>query len=496
MASVGKPLDSWQASMVLDTFALRPDGFWSCFEYLGLVPRQNGKGAYTEGVELPGLFLFGDKLIMHSAHLFKTAKQSFQRVVDIIDASDWLTARVKRIYRARGDEEIELTAAAGGGKLMYFSRSGGAGRGFTGDKTVFDECAYLTIEQYQAATPTLATVPNPQIIYTGTPPDEDVGPMPEDAMLPSVRKRGHAGEDRIGISEWSPEPGFDRKNPKVWAACNPSLGIRIQPWFLEQQLRNFTAAGKPAKFDTEHLGVWPPDPEDGWLVVTEDDWTNALDAQSQAGTPLILAVDVTPERSHSAIAVVGPRADGHLHGEVIDHRPGTSWVAARVVQLVERWKPFRVVVDPSGAAGSLIPELQFELVPKHYEELTLMRARDVAHGYGLFHQHVSSDPGAYVVELPKDAPEQVPGRKLKVREVAPFALTAAVKGATTRRIGDGTTWNRKTDAVDISPLVALTNALHGYVARPAPEVIAPPVSAPLPPMAPFFRQGQRLSLRG
>lgn len=209
---------------------------------------------------------------------------------------------------------------------------------------------------------------------------------------------------------------------------------------------------------------------------------------------MILAVDVTPDRKHAAIAVVGPRSDGHLHGELIDHRPGTSWVVDRVVQLVERWKPFRIVVDPAGAGGSLIPELAHELVPKHYEELTLMRARDVAHGYGLFIQHVASEPK---VDLPEDVP-QVSGRRLRVRDREPFALTNAVKAAGTRRIGDGTTWDRRDgSSVDISPLVALTNALHGFVARPAPAVIVPPVSAPAPEAEKsFFRQSGRLSLRG
>ena len=52
MAQVGKPLDPWQQLMVMDTFGLRPDGYWAAFECVGLVPRQNGKGGYTEAVEL------------------------------------------------------------------------------------------------------------------------------------------------------------------------------------------------------------------------------------------------------------------------------------------------------------------------------------------------------------------------------------------------------------------------------------------------------------
>lgn len=469
MAQVGKPLDPWQQLMVMDTFGLRPDGYWAAFECVGLVPRQNGKGGYTEAVELAGLFLFGDQVIMHSAHLFKTAKQSFQRLIDIIENSDWLRKRVAKVVRARGDEEIQLTPRAGGGRLLCFSRHGGAGRGFTGDKTVFDECAYLTIEQYQAATPTLATVPNPQIIYTGTPPDEDVGPMPDDAMMPSVRRRGHEGGDRIALWEWSPPDEYDRNDPDVWAACNPALGVRIQPWFLAKQLANFTAAGKPEKFDTEHLGVWPSDAGARWQVITEQDWLDLLDDASTAKDPLVFAVDVTPERTFSSIAAVGTREDGDLHGEVVDHAQGTSWLVERVVELNTRWKPAAWVIDPGGAAGFLIPPLEEAGAP-----VVKLSSRNVSQAYGLFRSAAASAERA---EAPETEPtltgspleDDVDAVKVPRLHVRPGrhagALSAAVEGATTRRVGDGTTWDRKNNTVVISPLVALTNALYGFMTR-------------------------------
>jgi hypothetical protein len=61
--------------------------------------------------------------------------------------------------------------------------------------------------------------------------------MPEDAMLPSVRARGLKGGDRIAMYEWSPPKGFDRTDPDVWYDCNPALGIRIKPWFLQAAAR-------------------------------------------------------------------------------------------------------------------------------------------------------------------------------------------------------------------------------------------------------------------
>ncbi len=473
MAQVGKPLDQWQQLMVLDTFGLRDDGYWASFECVGLVPRQNGKGGYTEAVELGGLFLFKDQLIMHSAHLFKTAKQSFQRVVDIIDGSDWLTKRVHKVTRARGDEEIELTAKAGGGKLMYFSRSGGSGRGFTGDKTVFDECAYLTVEQYQAATPTLATVPNPQIVYTGTPPDEDIGPMPEDAMMPSVRKRGHDGGDRIALWEWSPPEVYDRTDPKVWAACNPSLGDRIQPWFLAKQLENFTAAGKPAKFDTEHLGLWPgfDAGPPTWQVVPEQSW---LGARSEFGRlePLALAVTLSDDRAWGCIAGAGPigldDAGRQLYGvSVIDRRPGTGWMTERLFDLDDLLKPVAVVINRNGPANSIWAEVENENLARSGSaerqqlELTAISPRDVAAAAGALYDGIAGVPA-------QDPETEVWADPKVVRHKDQEPLNAAMAAAIKRMVGPAGSFQFDPQQPYAEVAEGVANALFAYRSRPEP----------------------------
>lgn len=453
MAEVGRPLDLWQQLFVMDALAVRPDGMWAAFEAALFVPRQNGKGGATEAIELAGLFLFHDQLIMHSAHLFKTAKNAFQRLVDIIDGSDWLTRRVKQLVRARGDEAIILTPAAGGGQLMCFSRTMGSGRGFTGDKTVFDEAAYLTIEQYAAATPTLATVSNPQIIYTGTPPDEDVGPMPENAMIPSVRARGHAGGSRITLHEYSPPKKFDRNDREVWYATNPALGIRIQEWFLAKQMENFTAAGKPSKFDTEHLNVWPDDEAAQWQVITEAQFTTAKDPTSAALDPVALSVYVTPDRRTTCIAAAGARADGDLSFGVYAHSAGTDWVPATVVAAVRDLNPCRLVIDKAGAGANLVVEVEQALRAAELAiEVTTMTSGEVGQAYGMVHDALTRTG-------------DVPAWRLWHRGQP--EMTAAVAGAVTRSLGrEGTTWDTLATSADLSPIIAGTNAVWGYVTRP------------------------------
>jgi hypothetical protein len=50
-------------------------------------PRQNGKGGIIEARELWGLFIGGEKLILHSAHEFKTAKEAMRRIEELLVSS-------------------------------------------------------------------------------------------------------------------------------------------------------------------------------------------------------------------------------------------------------------------------------------------------------------------------------------------------------------------------------------------------------------------------
>jgi len=445
MAQIGRPLDEWQADPLVDSFGRREDGRWAAREIALLVPRQNGKGGFTEAEELFALFMLRERMILHSAHLFNTALQAFNRLVDIIDGSDWLTKRVQAVARSKGSEGITLTRAAGGGSLLFVARTSGGTRGFTGSRLIFDEAYALTAAQFAAQTPTLATVPNHQITYTSTPPDEDTGPMPEDAMLPSVRKRGIQGDPRMAYYEWSPERGADESDVDVWYDCNPALGIRIEEEFLADQLRAFTAAGKQGKFTTEHLGAWPPTPDEQWQVIGEPEWTDAGDPESKIAGGSALGIDMSPDRGWTAVAAFGRRADGERHGQLIEYGAGSGWVVEFVKKAKRERDICAVVIGANGPARSLIKDF----VAAGIAVLTPGTA-DVAGACGSYYDGIAG--------------KDLAARDIHHTEQGP--LTAGIASAVRKKVGDAWIWERLAAGVDVSPNYAVTLGLYGFTVCP------------------------------
>src|SRR5690606_12645260 len=137
----------------------RPDGKYAAFEVCALVPRQNGKGAILEARELAGLFLLDEKLILHSAHEFKTAQEAFRRVLYHVEHNAILQKRVRRVRTSHGEEGIELKS---GGRRRFVARSPGPGRGFRGVGVVLAEADNLARGATGALLPTLSAGPTPQ----------------------------------------------------------------------------------------------------------------------------------------------------------------------------------------------------------------------------------------------------------------------------------------------------------------------------------------------
>lgn len=438
-ARAGLTLDPWQQLILRDALGEREDGKWSAFEAAVIVARQNGKGAVLEARVLAGLFLLDERLLLYSAHEFKTAVEMFKRIEELVAGTAAFRRRVKHVSRTRGEEGIELFT---GQRLRFVARSTGSGRGFTGDLNIWDECQNLSNASVDALMPTMSARPNPQLWYAGSAPDKDLAPCEQIAR---VRRRALAGDDpSLAYFEWSADLCTDMcsddcgrhedpADPQVWAKTNPGLGIRISVEHVAREHVSMSAKG----FARERLSVgnWPTEGA-GWEVIPEDVWTSLLSPGVIEG-PVALAIDMTPDRSYTSIGLAGRRADGRLQVEVIDHEHGTGWVVDRMVDLKEKWKPCAVVLDPAGPAGTLIKPLERAGI-----EVVQLTARDAAYAaQGFYDACMDTGDLAHL-----DDP----------------ILSAALAGAAKRPLMDAWAWARRGVSVVISPLVVASLAAWGH----------------------------------
>lgn len=455
-ASTGQTLDDWQCDAVHLICAIDATGKWLVFECGCIVPRQNGKGAVLEARALAGLFLFRERLIMWSAHEYKTAVEGFRRVVSLIENTDDLRRQVKSISRGNVEKSVELLT---GQRLIFVARSKGSGRGFTGDCNLIDEAYAFTEDQKSALLPTMSAVDNPQIVYASSPPLDGVSGEP----LFALRDRALTGTDpQLGWLDWGldldPERPADieaMKDPANWRKANPAHGIRITSKQIEREHR----AMSPEAFGRERLGVWPKRATDAGLIDMRQ-WGRLGDPALSLSDPVSFAVDVSPLRDRAAIVACAPLAGGGHVVEVVDYRPGTEWITERLVSLRDKWNPIGIALDMRSPAGALLFEFedaglvkspdreQMERNPHKYwaerGQLALPTAAEVSQACGQFYDAVIQGT---------------------LRHQGQGPLDVAVRGAVTRPVGDAYGWARRQATVDISPLCAATLARWVWLTR-------------------------------
>ena len=408
-ASAGLFLDPWQRTVLDLSLGYRPDGRWSAFEVGLLVPRQNGKGSILEARELAGLFLFGESLILHSAHEFKTAAEAFRRLLTLVEGSDDLRRKVKRVRSSHGEEGIELLT---GQRIRFVARTTGSGRGFTGDCVILDEAYALTDTMIAALLPTLSARRNPQVWYTSS------AGMVTSTVLANVRKRGLEGSDpRLCYLEWSADPDADLDSPEALAQANPGLGIRLSEEFSLVERGSMSPEG----YARERLGLFSDSVE---RVIPLGVWRGICG--DVAPSPKVFAVDINPERSWASIAAADDKSV-----ELVDHRSGTGWLHDRIVELSKKYQaPF--AIDVAGPAGTFIEALE-----KAGVAVRKFEARQYVYACQSFYDRCMQGT---------------------VRVRSNTDLDEACAGATQRTAGDGWAWARRNDQTVISPLVAVTLA--------------------------------------
>ena len=422
----GHPLDDSQKFTLRAGLGEREDGTWAASTVADFEARQNGKNDTCGARELAGLVLFGEKLIIHTAHEFSTANESFLRLVATFEAWDDLRKLVARIRYANGEQGIELLS---GQRLKYKARTGGGGRGFAeADLVVYDEAQHLKREHLAASAPTKLANPNSQSWFMGS------GGLETSEAAWRLRTRAIKGDaGRLAYVEHTAENVTivdgtivsvhpDPLDREAWAQANPAYGRRITD---ESLLSLYDELG-PELFARECLCLWDPERGSENEVLPIIEWELCRQPTAERGD-VTYAIEVDGDQSAASIAA----SDGSF-GLILEWSKGSKWLPAKLAQILEG-KPGDVWLDPQGPAGALLNDLRDAGIEWHE-----ISARQYAQACGELYAAVVEDQSFHHEGQP--------------------VLDIARRQATRKTRGDAWVWDRRRPDASVSPLGAVTIA--------------------------------------
>lgn len=345
IASMGMKLLPWE-SHVLDAWCSRDALDRPACVSCGLsVPRQNGKNAILEALELYGLVVCGWH-VLHTAHRVKTAKKSFQRLVRYFTDKRHpeVLSLVENIRYTNGEESVYLK---NGAAVEFSARSRASSRGFDDIQLViFDEAQDLTDDQLNAIMYTLAasSTGDRMMVYTGTSPD----PSSPGTVFRRVRRQAlDRPAPRSCWHEWGVEElpaagsAFEDVLDAVYAT-NPSMGEFLDPEFTRTEFDNSSLDG----FARERLGWWSPDAQGADHVISAEDWDACATADPPEDGVMCAAAKFSPDGSRVSLAVCLNPKEGTPYVEVVANKStnsGTRWLADWLV--ARRDKVASVAID-------------------------------------------------------------------------------------------------------------------------------------------------------
>jgi phage terminase large subunit-like protein len=408
----------------------RADGKWASRLVGVSTPRQNGKSQLIVSRALAGILLFGEKTIICSAHQTDTAREVFQRLLDVIEDNPSVERRVESVMKALNREYIRFQ---GGQTIRIKARSVSGSRGFSADCLLLDEAQILGRPAWSSILPTMSARDNPQAWLLGTPPTpQDDGEVFGQIREQALEKSGR----RLTYVEWSADDQDDLDDVATWRKANPAYGSRIQRDAIEAERSSMS----DQQFAMERLGMWSSDSVA--RVIDEQSWMLAGDAASMPIDRLTLAVDVAPDRSAATVALAGLRADGRWHVEVDDQKRGVDWVANWVEARAAKNRLHAVVLDELSGLVEKRRDRHYLVGTDVVVTLAASEGRDMAIACAKFYDAVV-------------APEPT------LRHTDQPQLNVALSVARKRPLPPGWAWNRKDAASDITPVVAVTLALWG-----------------------------------
>lgn len=431
------PWQQYAADVALEVL---PDGLFAYRQVVITVPRQSGK------TTLDGSVLEHRALIIPGARCWFTMQSGK-------DATDWLLNEHVPMLAPLADR-FHVRRAAGSTHVKWHN-SGGMVRPFAptpaglhskvSDLVVADEVWAFDLvrgrQLDQAIVPTMATKPNAQVWKVST-----AGDANSIWWLATVEagRAAVAADRREGLAffEWACPMDADPTEPASWPRFHPAYGRTIGDAAMAASLEQLG----PDEFARSFGNQWIATsarviPLASWRAASEPD-----QPLPQRGC-LSLGFDVALDRSDAAIVASWLDDSGRVHWEVTDYQEGSSWVAAKVRQLSDKWQPTAIAYDAAGPALDVADELQ-------RDGLSLMglKAKEYAAACTGVLEALTAPEGPTLLYRPHQR------------------LDEAVAGAVRRALGDSWAWGRRQSAVSLAPLTAGTVSrwacLHSVPAGP------------------------------
>ncbi|MGX5772688.1 hypothetical protein ACWKWN_18250 [Microbacterium trichothecenolyticum] len=498
---LGVRLYPWQKALLIRALELNEDGTYRFRKVFVLVGRQNGKTTLLTVLALWWLFVDADSfpehlpakdfLILGTAQNLDIAEDAWNGALKRCDPTpdeddeeyvvEDLAAETRKPVKTNGKKSLRLRNNA---KYEPRAASRMGGRGKSAARVVMDEMReQQTWDIWGSVSKTKNAIFNSQlwgISSAGDAKSVVLATLRAGAIktineyeqyvetgLQTLEEFANTHDVATALFEWSATPGRPLMDIEGILQSNPSVGYK--PMFFDSIWSDLLGDEPEATKRTEILCDWvvsraePFLQGEGWAdsadgpVLDDDDNVIELGSTIADSSRMTMGIDVysSARTTSSVIGVAGYRADGRRHLEVIAQRTGMSWVVKYAIAVREKTGINQVALQTKGcAAADLVEPLKeagFDIV---------------------------SISGSILLTSADRLRKRIAADQIRHRSQGPLNL--AIANGTAKDLAGMPVWDRFGAPVDISPAVAVTNALvalEAFVPAEKPPPPAPPPQA-------------------